>query len=311
MGSTCSFTSSEKSIENACQIWSGRLFTNALFARFPFTGLTDMLLVCLPQLLNHWCWCCTIPVSMPAFSNALVGTHFLQTRRSFHLCSILCIPSKLLGPFLLQAQFLRLGLWPATVLQPRTAVTFQLLNFYHQLTLQSKVNLYDFYWSLTPLNSKTSDSLVPVCSLCTSFVSCSSLSFLQYWYKELSRCVCQFRHIMLIKCSSLAHSPLPLSSTTPGSCTVECPCCTHPSCNIPNNYLYVHPENKLVSVLQIFVHPHLQLILISLSAHFGCRWKLSPQAQGTWHSGQVSLRWPCIHCSKWYLQQVPKCSSGF
>lgn len=61
------------------------------------------------------------------------------------------------------AQYLRLGLWPATVFQPRTAVTIQLLEFYHQLTLQSKVNLYDFYWTLSRLTSNTDDSLVPVC----------------------------------------------------------------------------------------------------------------------------------------------------
>lgn len=43
------------------------------------------------------------------------------------------------------AQYLRLGLWPSTLLQPKTAVTIYLLDFYHQLMLQSKVNLYDFY----------------------------------------------------------------------------------------------------------------------------------------------------------------------
>lgn len=60
------------------------------------------------------------------------------------------------------SQFLRLGLWPATVVKPRTAVTLQLLDFHHQLTLQSKVNLYDFYWSLSHLTSNTDNSLVLV-----------------------------------------------------------------------------------------------------------------------------------------------------
>ena len=60
------------------------------------------------------------------------------------------------------SHFLRLGLWPATVLDPKTATTIHLLDFFHQLTLQSKVNLYDFYWSLSHLTSNTNDSLVPV-----------------------------------------------------------------------------------------------------------------------------------------------------
>lgn len=67
---------------------------------------------------------------------------------------------------------------------------------------------------------------------------------LQYRYIELSRCVRQFRHIMLIKRGGLGHSPLPLSSSSPGSCAVECPCCPHPGRNIPDSWRYVNSENK-------------------------------------------------------------------
>ncbi len=70
---------------------------------------------------------------------------------------------------------------------------------------------------------------------------------LQYRYIQLSRCVHQFRHIMLIKCSRLGHSPLPLSSSSLGSCAVECPCCPHPGPNIPDSWHYVNPENKYVA----------------------------------------------------------------
>jgi hypothetical protein len=60
------------------------------------------------------------------------------------------------------SQFLRLGLWPATVLDPKTATTIHMLEFFHQLTLQSKINFYDFYWSLSHLTSNTNASAVPV-----------------------------------------------------------------------------------------------------------------------------------------------------
>ncbi len=74
------------------------------------------------------------------------------------------------------AQFLRLGLWLATVLDPKTAATIQLLDFFHQLTLQSKVNLYDFYWTLSHLISCTDDSVVPVSIhyVSSSFINASS-----------------------------------------------------------------------------------------------------------------------------------------
>ena len=42
-------------------------------------------------------------------------------------------------------QLLRLGWYPASVLRPRTAFTFDLLDLYHKISLQGKLNLYDFY----------------------------------------------------------------------------------------------------------------------------------------------------------------------
>jgi len=42
-------------------------------------------------------------------------------------------------------QLLRVGWYPASVLRPKTAFTFDLLDTYHKLSLQGKLNLYDFY----------------------------------------------------------------------------------------------------------------------------------------------------------------------
>ena len=38
--------------------------------------------------------------------------------------------------------------YPASFNRPRTAVSFDLLKTYHKLTLQGKLNLYDFYHSI-------------------------------------------------------------------------------------------------------------------------------------------------------------------
>jgi hypothetical protein len=47
-----------------------------------------------------------------------------------------------LGPVV---QFMRAQWFPATVFRPRTVVTFRTLRLFHALTIQGKVNAYDFY----------------------------------------------------------------------------------------------------------------------------------------------------------------------
>jgi hypothetical protein len=42
-------------------------------------------------------------------------------------------------------QLLRVSWYPASVLRPQTAFTFDLLDTYHKISLQAKLNLYDFY----------------------------------------------------------------------------------------------------------------------------------------------------------------------
>ena len=51
-----------------------------------------------------------------------------------------------------RSQLLHARWFPATCTRPSTAFTFRLLDFLHKLQTQSKVNLYDFYNSLTFVN---------------------------------------------------------------------------------------------------------------------------------------------------------------
>jgi CxC2 like cysteine cluster associated with KDZ transposases len=48
-------------------------------------------------------------------------------------------------------QLLRAGWFPSTFIRPQIVFTFHCLDFYHELTLQSKVNAYDFCRSLLRL----------------------------------------------------------------------------------------------------------------------------------------------------------------
>ena len=45
-------------------------------------------------------------------------------------------------------QLLRVGWYPASFKQPKTAFTFDVLDTYHKIALQGKLNLYDFYSSI-------------------------------------------------------------------------------------------------------------------------------------------------------------------
>lgn len=44
-----------------------------------------------------------------------------------------------------RVQLLRKGWFPATTARPQTVFTFECLDTFHELTLQSKTTLYDFY----------------------------------------------------------------------------------------------------------------------------------------------------------------------
>lgn len=64
----------------------------------------------------------------------LTGIH------SIHLCYCGCrgAPER-------RIQLLRLGWFPASLKSPETAFTFDLLNTFHILNLQSKIALFDFW----------------------------------------------------------------------------------------------------------------------------------------------------------------------
>ena len=66
----------------------------------------------------------------------LSGYHLVRVR--FCMCS----QSSFLEPF---RQLLRVHWYPASILRPKTVFTFDLLDTYHKISLQGKVNLYDFY----------------------------------------------------------------------------------------------------------------------------------------------------------------------
>ena len=60
-------------------------------------------------------------------------------------------------------QLLRAGWFPATFNCPKTAFTFHCLDFYHELTLQGKVNAYDFCRTLLHITDNLDFKSTSVC----------------------------------------------------------------------------------------------------------------------------------------------------
>ena len=84
----------------------------------------------------------------------LSGYHFVCVR----FCA--CSRSSFLEPY---RQLLRFGWFPASQLRPKTAFTFDLLDTYHKISLQGKLNLYDFYTSTMQKTDNCGRSKTKVC----------------------------------------------------------------------------------------------------------------------------------------------------
>ena len=59
-------------------------------------------------------------------------------------------------------QLLRVGWYPASFQRPKTAFTFNVLDTYHKLSLQGKLNLYDFFSSILQKTDNCGQKKLPV-----------------------------------------------------------------------------------------------------------------------------------------------------
>ncbi|PPQ72949.1 hypothetical protein CVT25_004565 [Psilocybe cyanescens] len=106
----------------------------------------------------------------------------------------------------------------ATTKCSQTAFTFNCLDTFHELTLQGKTNLYDFYHVLLRRtdNANVSPSI--------------------YCYPKMHCTFCLWRNLMAFKCTGQGHDPGGIDATPPGGLMVEYPACPHPGCNLPDDW---------------------------------------------------------------------------
>ncbi|TFK58945.1 hypothetical protein BDN72DRAFT_781409 [Pluteus cervinus] len=114
-------------------------------------------------------------------------------------------------------QLLRFRLFPATVISPQTAASFELLNFFQLLGFMSKASGFELFQTLTRLTSNIGN---PVPNR----------------YKALMCMLREWRHIRLMKRMGQGHKVGGINSATEGSCAVLCPACPQPGINLPPDY---------------------------------------------------------------------------
>ncbi|TDL13451.1 hypothetical protein BD410DRAFT_735374, partial [Rickenella mellea] len=131
----------------------------------------------------------------------------------------------------------------ATVDRPKTAFTFAVLDRFIHLTTQSKINIYDFYMSLVHETDNT-----------------GTLT-LKYRYKELTRVIRQYGHLLMAKRSGRGHDPTGILGTKPGEFAVECPACPQPGRNLPIDWENAPPNERWKYGLYLAIDANFRLKL--------------------------------------------------
>ncbi|KAG2756212.1 hypothetical protein P692DRAFT_20844226 [Suillus brevipes Sb2] len=170
---------------------------------------------------------CQLPVR--AFNNdfVLINTHAIHPI-AIDFCSCTKAQSHI-------QQLLRVGWFPATTSDPKTAATFAVLQHFHILSFDSKVSAYEFYHTLVRLTDNT------------------GLLKRKDQYKVFMHMVREFQHLKMLKQAARGHDPSGIIATQQGKCAVLCPACPHSGKNIPDDWALA--SKARVYVLASFTLP--------------------------------------------------------
>lgn len=131
-------------------------------------------------------------------------------------------------------QLLRMELYPATLYDPTTFCTFRLLETFHILTLQSKINATDFYESLVRLTDNLGIGRPYVRSLTSATVF--MLTIYQDRLKPFLRCVREWRHLKMLKRAGRGYVVGGTQVIGPGELSIPCLACPKVGFNIPDDW---------------------------------------------------------------------------
>lgn len=149
---------------------------------------------------------------------------------------------QIMNPVEWRDQLLRKRWFPATLVRPQTAFTFDCLDTFHESSLQGKGNLYDFYHTILRItdNANLGHSFVSILFLL-------KIPFLiyvgvQYRYQDFHRVFRLWQNLLLYKRAGRGQDPSGIDGTPPGGAMVECPACPHPGRNLPDDWEKAGPS---------------------------------------------------------------------
>ncbi|KAL0948674.1 hypothetical protein HGRIS_010475, partial [Hohenbuehelia grisea] len=140
-----------------------------------------------------------------------------------------------------RVQLLRARWFPATYERPQTVFTFACLEFFHELSLQSKTTLYDYYHTL--LRRTDNVKLYKQISR----------------YPEFHRVFRIWQHLTMLKRAGIGHNPQGAAATSEGSAALECPACPHPARNLPDDWQNAPVETRWIYALLLALDANFKL----------------------------------------------------
>jgi CxC2 like cysteine cluster associated with KDZ transposases len=143
-----------------------------------------------------------------------------------------------------RVQLLRVSWFPSSLDLPRTAFTFDCLDTFHLLNLQSKISAYDYYLSVVHITDNVGASEQKVCSVSSSSKATFLLIPIKYRYERFLYAIQIWRHLKMLERAGRGHDPAGVEATKFGECAVECPACPHPEKNLPDDWKSAPPEKR-------------------------------------------------------------------
>ncbi|KAF8879935.1 hypothetical protein BD779DRAFT_1676149 [Infundibulicybe gibba] len=144
-------------------------------------------------------------------------------------------------------QLLRIRLFPATTIAPKTAATFEVLYAFQMTSFMSKISGFEYYQALARITNNL--GVVPPDR-----------------YPAFLRMVREWRHIKLMKRMGRGHDTDGINGTPEGSCAVLCPMCPHPGKNLPENWQSAPPERAWLYTLFVGIDANFRLKRLDVSS---------------------------------------------
>ncbi|KAG1814844.1 hypothetical protein EV424DRAFT_1473281 [Suillus variegatus] len=145
-------------------------------------------------------------------------------------------------------QLLRVRLFPTTTLDPKSAATFRVLEYFQMLSFESKVSVWEFYNTVARLTDNTGTRV------------------LKDHYASLLRMICEWRFVMQMKRCGQGHHPGGIQATEAGACAILCPAYPHPSRNLPVGWKNSPPEFQFLYAIFLAIDANFRLVQRNVSS---------------------------------------------